>query len=101
MISSIPAFTISSMLYSKLGLSTIGNISFGIVLVMGRNRVPSPATGMTALRTFFMCPGDHKKRWESKLRGGLSAKVAAGGNRVFGVVVLKKTFLCPSFKEAE
>src|SRR5215510_12068485 len=33
------------------GLSTTGSISFGIALVAGRKRVPSPATGKTALRT--------------------------------------------------
>src|SRR4029077_13180397 len=33
------------------GLSTIGSISFGIALVAGKKRVPSPATGKTALRT--------------------------------------------------
>jgi hypothetical protein len=31
------------------GLSTTGSISFGIALVAGRNRVPNPAAGMTAL----------------------------------------------------
>jgi hypothetical protein len=30
------------------GLSTTGNISFGIALVAGKNRVPRPAAGMTA-----------------------------------------------------
>jgi hypothetical protein len=30
------------------GLSTTGSISFGIAFVAGRNRVPSPAAGMTA-----------------------------------------------------
>src|SRR5215471_1024659 len=34
-----------------VGTSTIGSISFGIDFVTGRNRVPSPATGRTALRT--------------------------------------------------
>src|SRR5581483_5005446 len=33
------------------GRSTTGSISFGIALVAGRNRVPRPATGKTALRT--------------------------------------------------
>jgi hypothetical protein len=32
------------------GLSTIGNISFGEALVAGRNLVPRPATGNTAVR---------------------------------------------------
>ena len=31
------------------GLSTIGSISFGCALVAGRNLVPNPAAGMTAL----------------------------------------------------
>jgi hypothetical protein len=38
------------------GLSTTGSISFGIAFVAGRNRVPSPATGSTALRTRFGFP---------------------------------------------
>jgi hypothetical protein len=36
------------------GLSTTGSISFGIALVAGKNRVPRPATGSTALRTRFL-----------------------------------------------
>src|SRR5215831_17975091 len=35
-----------------IGLSTMGSISLGCALVAGRNRVPSPAAGNTALRTF-------------------------------------------------
>src|SRR5262245_61548375 len=34
------------------GLSTSGSISLGCALVAGRNRVPRPAAGNTALRTF-------------------------------------------------
>jgi hypothetical protein len=37
-------------------LSTTGSISFGIAFVAGRNRVPNPATGSTALRTRFGFP---------------------------------------------
>src|SRR5437868_15404281 len=33
------------------GLSTTGSISFGWAFVAGKNRVPSPAAGNTALRT--------------------------------------------------
>jgi hypothetical protein len=33
-----------------VGMSIIGNISFGIDFVAGKNRVPSPAAGITALR---------------------------------------------------
>jgi hypothetical protein len=40
-----------------MGLSTSGIISLGWALVAGRNRVPSPAAGKTALQTcFFMNP---------------------------------------------
>ena len=49
--SSIPAATASSTTYWMAGRSTIGSISLGIDLVAGRNRVPRPAAGMTALRT--------------------------------------------------
>ena len=44
-----PAATASSTTYWIAGLSTTGSISFGIALVAGRNRVPRPAAGMTAL----------------------------------------------------
>src|SRR3984957_18679654 len=47
----MPARTASSTTYWMAGLSTRGNISFGWALVAGRNRVPRPAAGMTALRT--------------------------------------------------
>ena len=47
---STPAASASSAAYWMRGLSTIGSISFGLALVAGRNRVPSPATGNTALR---------------------------------------------------
>src|SRR5271169_496485 len=36
-----------------IGLSTIGSISLGWALVAGRKRVPRPAAGNTALRTFM------------------------------------------------
>src|SRR5262245_42877078 len=51
--SEISAATISSMMYRRVGLSTMGSISLGMVFVAGRKRVPSPATGMTALRIFI------------------------------------------------
>ena len=37
-----PAATASSTTYWIAGLSTTGSISFGVALVAGRNRVPSP-----------------------------------------------------------
>src|ERR1700733_14556242 len=36
-----------------IGLSTTGSISLGWALVAGRKRVPRPAAGNTALRTFM------------------------------------------------
>ena len=47
----MPARTASSTTYWMAGLSTTGSISLGWALVAGRKRVPSPAAGMTALRT--------------------------------------------------
>src|SRR5690606_2475879 len=49
-ICSIPASRASSTAYWISGRSTTGSNSFGIALVAGRKRVPSPATGNTALR---------------------------------------------------
>ena len=48
--SRMPARTASSTTYWMAGLSTSGSISLGWALVAGRNRVPRPAAGMTALR---------------------------------------------------
>src|SRR5579872_5528864 len=48
----IPEWRASSTPYWMRGLSTSGSISLGWALVAGRNRVPSPAAGKTALRTF-------------------------------------------------
>src|SRR5262245_8273026 len=53
-ISSMPAPTHSSTISWMLGVSTSGSISFGTAFVAGKNRVPSPATGNTALRTLFV-----------------------------------------------
>ena len=51
-----PARTASSTTYWIAGLSTTGSISFGCALVAGRNRVPSPAAGMTAFLTVMRIP---------------------------------------------
>jgi hypothetical protein len=48
-----PASIASSTAYWISGLSTMGNISFGLALVAGRKRVPRPATGKTAAVIFF------------------------------------------------
>src|SRR5438094_9986939 len=50
---SMPELTASSMTYWIKGLSTNGSISFGCAFVAGRNRVPRPAAGNTALRTIM------------------------------------------------
>src|ERR1044071_10064048 len=47
----MPECNASSTPYWMIGLSTSGSISFGWALVAGRNLVPSPAAGKTALRT--------------------------------------------------
>src|SRR6185369_2771175 len=47
---STPDAIASSTTYWIVGMSTMGSISFGIAFVAGRNRVPSPAAGMTAFR---------------------------------------------------
>src|SRR5437762_11145509 len=52
MMLSTPDATASSTPYWMIGLSTRGSISLGWALVAGRKRVPSPAAGKTALRTF-------------------------------------------------
>src|SRR4029453_11527103 len=51
-----PARTASSTTYWIAGLSRSGSISLGWALVAGRNRVPSPAAGTTAFRTFVIAP---------------------------------------------
>src|SRR5438270_9240327 len=50
-ICSIPDATAPSTMYWITGLSTIGSISLGTAFEAGRNRVPRPAAGITALRT--------------------------------------------------
>src|SRR5947199_7577542 len=52
MTDSTPDRTASSTTYCMSGLSTSGSISFGDAFVAGRKRVPSPAAGNTAFRTF-------------------------------------------------
>ena len=44
-----------------IGLSTSGSISFGCALVAGRNRVPRPAAGKTALRTVDVIACDRSR----------------------------------------
>src|SRR5262245_42744739 len=57
-----PAASASSAAYWISGLSTIGSISFGLALVAGRNRVPRPATGNTAVLISFAWVTAHLRR---------------------------------------
>lgn len=46
----MPESTSSRTVCSITGLSPTGSISFGVALVRGSSREPSPAAGITALR---------------------------------------------------
>src|SRR5450759_3943594 len=58
-----PARVASSTTYWMAGLSTTGSISLGVALVAGRNRVPSPAAGITALVTVPRVGADEAGGW--------------------------------------
>src|SRR5262245_16098496 len=77
MISDRPDATASSTTYWIIGLSTSGSISLGWALVAGRKRVPRPAAGKTALRTFMtslyvaaMAPTKQQDRRDVRDRAG-------------------------------
>src|SRR6185436_4423191 len=69
MIEVSPEATASSITYWMIGLSTRGSISLGCALVAGRKRVPSPAAGKTALRSFFIALGHATTRPPEALPG--------------------------------
>src|SRR6266508_2287224 len=88
-----PARTASSTTYWIAGLSTRGSISFGWAFVAGRNRVPSPAAGMTAFFNRMTAPSPrkcqvyawrrcHRERFRRDLRlfGQWLLLVAGGGH---------------------
>src|ERR1041384_6418466 len=59
-----------------MGLSTSGSISLGWALVAGRKRVPRPAAGKTALRTFIFMRSDlgqHRWPFDSYTRAVIKA----------------------------
>src|SRR5215471_13944723 len=64
----MPAAAASSTAYWISGLSTIGIISFGLALVAGKNRVPKPATGKTALVIFCIVCTPSRTRFVSAPR---------------------------------
>src|SRR5882724_9981295 len=72
MISDSPEATASSTTYWMVGLSTSGSISLGWALVAGRKRVPRPAAGNTALRTFIE---PDNTRGESEMKPGQAGGV--------------------------
>jgi len=65
----MPAAMASSAAYWIRGLSTTGNSSLGIALVAGKNRVPKPATGKTALRSLIIKILDVDVNFKSYLMG--------------------------------
>src|SRR5882757_8667143 len=76
----MPASLASSTTYWISGLSTMVSISFGIALVAGRTRVPSPATGNTALRIFMGSRGPcyrEKQKMRKVLRLHVDSRFAA------------------------
>src|SRR3954469_14378207 len=80
----MPASSASSTAYWMSGRSTTVSISLGIALVAGRKRVPRPATGKTALRTF--CIMSPKAR---------PAGASAGRRKVERIVLARRRFLQP------
>src|ERR687887_1765127 len=68
MMLSTPDASASSTPYWMIGLSTSGSISFGCAFVAGRNRVPSPAAGNTALRTVCAMAGWYLRAAASRYR---------------------------------
>src|SRR6267378_3258355 len=79
---SMPAARASSTTCWISGRSTTVSISFGMALVAGRNRVPRPATGKTALRMGVM----------RLLRAG---GIVAGGGVKVRVLITEKPYLVP------
>src|ERR1700730_7259997 len=59
-----------------IGRSTTVSISLGMALVAGKNRVPSPATGKTALRIGFMIMRSEKvgRRYPTSARATASLR---------------------------
>src|SRR5438132_13982645 len=68
MMLSMPELSASSTPYWISGLSTSGSISFGCALVAGKKRVPRPAAGKAALRTFIVLRRQLKVEIRSDLR---------------------------------
>src|SRR6201994_1041424 len=76
---SMPAALASSIAYWISGLSTTGSISLAVALVAGRNRVPRPATGRTALRNGLITMNSLVPWKEEAATDGNVALTADGG----------------------
>src|SRR3954451_18784945 len=81
-----PTFTASSTTYWIAGLSTTGSISLGIAFVAGRNLVPRPAAGMTALVTRWLMAAPLRSLCADRVRCHPPAIAAAGLRGVQRVV---------------
>src|SRR4051794_29107822 len=84
--SSRPARAHSSTTYWIAGLSTTGSISFGVAFVAGRNLVPRPAAGMTALVTRWLMAATLTRLCDDGVRRHPPAIAAAGLGGVQRVV---------------
>src|SRR3954471_8325721 len=83
-----PARHASSTTYWMAGLSTTGIISLGCALEAGRNRVPRPAAGMTALVTGGVAMTVHFYRGAGGRSSGnasVGGTVSSHGKRVLMV----------------
>src|ERR1700722_20280256 len=81
----MPEFMASSTPYWMRGLSTRGSISFGWALVAGRNRVPSPAAGKTALRTLGIIRTIVSEREDCEKLGSREDQLPSPGRQRAGV----------------
>src|SRR6185503_3917040 len=76
---SMPAARASSIAYWIKGLSTTGSISLAVALVAGRNLVPRPATGRTALRNGLITMNSLVSRKQQSMAGGNVALTSGAG----------------------
>src|SRR5262245_24003709 len=74
-----PAASASSAAYWISGLSTTGSISLGLALVAGRNRVPRPATGNTAVLILAISRAWDEPGWENGDDSGSAALILPAG----------------------
>ncbi len=78
--SRMPAATASWTTYWITGRSTMVIISLGIALEAGRQRVPKPATGSTALRIMMKSLSISQRQWMApRVAAPLPGEVARTG----------------------